>query len=298
LTIGNFDGVHRGHQQIIAQAGMFAAQTGAQVVVITFDPHPLSIVSPEQAPARLMPLEERIRCLGQAGADVVIVLKSDPELLSLEPEDFVEQAIVDKFSPTHIVEGRSFGFGKGRRGNPDLLKQLSPQLGFEFFVVEPVKLQVENCQSVRVSSSLIRELVSEGKVNRAFLCLGRPYALLGVVEHGQLRGRELGYPTANLGHVAQLLPAQGVYAGAARLNEEVSTAAISIGTTPTFGGQQVQIEAFLLDFDRDLYDQPLQLEFWHYLRNQQRFSSVAKLKQQIDSDVKEIRQLASEQGLP
>ncbi|MCH8851733.1 MAG: hypothetical protein IID41_03675, partial [Planctomycetes bacterium] len=182
LTIGNFDGVHRGHQQILAQAGLlqaslFGARTHHKVVVLTFDPHPLEIVSPGRAPERLMPLSEKVCRLAEAGADAVVVAKSEPVLLSLEPHDFIENVIERKFKPSHVVEGWSFGFGKGRKGNADVLRELGAQHGFEVFIVEPVRLQVADDETVLVTSSMIRDLIRTGQVDRAHLCMGRPYAL-------------------------------------------------------------------------------------------------------------------------
>lgn len=294
LTIGNFDGVHRGHQQIIAQAGLLASRSGGAVVVLTFDPHPLAVVSPDRAPAMLMPLSEKTRCLEQAGADAVVVARSEPGLLSLEPETFVEQIIVGKFRPAHVVEGWSFGFGKKRRGTPELLRKLAPRSGFEMFVVDPVKLQVEPDETVLVSSSLVRDLIRQGQVHQAHLCLGRPYALFGIVEKGQARGMGLGFPTANLGGIEQLTPAEGVYAGSAEVQGARFSAAISIGNTPTFESGESQVEAFLLDCDQDLYGRPMRLSFWRHLRAQQKFDSAEALTTQIEDDVRQVRRIAGQ----
>jgi len=289
LTIGNFDGVHRGHQQILAQAGLFGAGTHQKVVVLTFDPHPLEIVNPGRVPERLMPLSEKISRLTQAGADAVVVARSEPALLSLEPADFIESVIERKFKPSHVVEGWSFGFGKGRKGNADVLRDLGARHGFEVFIVEPVRLQVAHNETVLVTSSMIRELIRAGQVDRARLCLGRPYALFGEVAAGHGRGSELGYPTANLGKIDQLIPAEGVYAGRAEAGGRSYDAAVSIGTTPTFGDGSLQVEAFLLDCDVELYGQPMKLEFLRFLRGQQRFESPKALAEQIERDVRQVR---------
>jgi len=289
LTIGNFDGVHRGHQQILAQAGLFGARIQRKVVVLTFDPHPLEIVSPGRAPERLMPLSEKVRRLTQAGADAVVVAKSEPALLSLEPNDFIESVIARKFKPSHIVEGWSFGFGKGRKGNADVLRDLGARHDFDVFIVEPVRLQVAQNETVLVTSSMIRELIRAGQVDRARLCLGRPYALFGEVATGHGRGSKLGYPTANLGKIDQLTPAEGVYAGRAEVCDEFYDAAVSIGTTPTFGDGSLQVEAFLLDCSPEVYGQPMKLEFLRFLRGQQRFKSPDALIEQIEEDVRRVR---------
>ncbi|MCH8149181.1 MAG: bifunctional riboflavin kinase/FMN adenylyltransferase, partial [Planctomycetes bacterium] len=234
LTIGNFDGVHRAHQQLIAQAGLLAANTGGPVVVLTFEPHPLSIVAPERAPERLQSLDEKIECLAQAGADIVVIARSDRALLGLTAEEFVENVIRKRFNPTHIVEGPSFGFGRGRRGTPQRLAELAGAFGCEVLIVEPVMLRLNEGESLLVSSSLIRKLVSEGKVHRAALCLGRPFTLGGTVVEGDRRGRSLGFPTANLDVQDQLLPADGVYAGHTTIDTEQFLCGISVGRRPTF----------------------------------------------------------------
>lgn len=289
LTIGNFDGVHRGHQQILAQAGLFGTRTQGKVVVLTFDPHPLEIVSPGRVPERLMPLSEKICRLTQAGADAVVVARSEPALLSLEPHEFVESVIERKFKPSHVVEGWSFGFGKGRKGNADVLRDLGARHGFDVFIVEPVRLQVADDETVLVTSSMIRELIRAGQVDRARLCLGRPYALFGEVATGHGRGSKLGYPTANLGQIDQLIPAEGVYAGRAEVCGGSYDAAISIGTTPTFGDNSLQVETFLLDCSAELYGQPMKLEFLRFLRGQRRFESPEALTKQIEQDVQQVR---------
>lgn len=290
LTIGNFDGVHRAHQQIIAQAGLFAANTGGRVAVLTFEPHPLTVVSPDKAPARLMPLEEKLRCIAAAGADVAVVARSEPALLGLEAERFVEEIIRRRFGPTHIVEGPSFGFGRGRRGTAELLRTLAAGFGCEVHIVSPVTVQVDEGETLLVSSSLIRGLIREGKVRRAGLCLGRAYALFGEVVHGEHRGRTLSFPTANLAVAKQLIPGDGVYAGWAVTEVGRFASAISIGTTPTFGGGTRRVEAHLLDFDGDLYGRPMRLEFDRPLRGQQAFDSGAALREQLEKDVAAVRE--------
>lgn len=289
LTIGNFDGVHRGHQQLLAQAGLFAADTRGPVIVLTFEPHPLCVVAPGKAPPRLSLPEEKLRLLQQAGADVTVVARSEPSLLGLEAEQFINDIILDRFNPTHIVEGPSFGFGKGRRGTPELLQRVAAGAGCDVHILEPVKLKLDQAETLLVSSSLIRRLVKEGKVRRAALCLGRPYALIGKVVLGKRRGRALGFPTANLAVGDQLVPADGVYAGRVKVGDRHHAAAISIGKTPTFEGGRRQIEAHLLDFEDDLYDTTIRLEFDRWLRKQQRFESAGALLRQLQLDVESVR---------
>ncbi len=294
LTIGNFDGVHRAHQQLLAQAGLFAVNTGGPLVVLTFEPHPLTVVAPTKVPARLSPPDEKLRCLAKAGAEVTVVAKSESALLSLEAERFVEEIIIARFRPTHIVEGPSFRFGRGRRGTPDLLRQVAAGSGCEVRIVDPVTLQIDEGETLMVSSSLIRDLLREGKVRQAALCLGRPYAMIGVVVSGDRRGRTIGFPTANLALSEQLVPGDGVYAGQALVHGDRFMAAINIGNTPTFGGTERRIEAHLLDFDGELLGESVRLELTHRLRDQRAFDSPQGLVRQLQRDVEAVRDCQTE----
>ncbi len=289
LTIGNFDGVHRAHQQLLAQAGLFAADTGGPVVVLTFEPHPLSVVGPRQSPPRLSLLEGKLIALGRAGADLTVVARSEPELLHLEAEQFVEEIIRKKFQPTHIVEGPSFGFGKERKGTPELLKELAGGFGCTVHIVEPVTFQIGEGEELLVSSSLIRYLVADGKVRRAALCLGRNYTIVGDVIRGATRGRTIGVPTANLLTHDQLIPGDGVYAGQATVRGTTHRCAISIGVKQTFGGTERCVEAHLLDFDGNLYGERIELEFSRRIREQQTFPSAEALATQLAEDVRHVR---------
>ncbi|MCH7813606.1 MAG: riboflavin biosynthesis protein RibF [Planctomycetes bacterium] len=308
LTIGNFDGVHCGHQQIIAQAGLLAANIAAPTVVLTFEPHPITILRPDQAPARLTPLPEKLERLRAAGADLVVVAEANRALLSLEAPRFVER-VVARLHPAHIVEGRSFRFGAGRSGTSETLADLGRLHGFNVFIVDPVRLQVDPDTTVEVSSSLIRTLIGQGRVHRASLCLGRRYALVGDVVGGHGRGRGLGFPTANLDACDQLIPGDGVYAGFAWLEGESSDearrwpAAISIGVNPTFAGAsgpsarpERRVEAHLLGPEAEMYGRRLRLEFGIRLRDQKKFDSPQALSNQIARDVEAVRRHADEQA--
>ena len=296
LTIGNFDGVHRAHQQLLAQAGLFAVGTGGPVVVLTFEPHPLTIVAPEKAPARLSTQDQKMRYLAQAGADIVVVARSEPKLLALEATEFISDVIIKLFHPTHIVEGPSFGFGRGRKGSPEMLRDFmagrSDSEGghCEVHIVHPVTVALEDGDESMVSSSLIRKLIAEGKPRRAALCLGRPYMLSGQVVEGDRRGRTLGFPTANLEPVEQLVPKDGVYAGYAVVDGVQHAAAISIGANATFGGVGQRIEAHLLDFDEDIYGATIDLAFQRRLRDHQRFETPELLCEQLRRDVTSVRE--------
>ena len=291
VSVGNFDGLHRGHQEILRTGRELARKCGGQLVAVTFEPHPLRVVAPNRAPATLTPPEEKLRCLASAGVDATLVLASEPGLLGLEPRQFIERIILPRFGPSHMVEGRSFGFGRGRSGNVDTLAQLGRDLGFETVVVPPVRFDVDG-QEERISSSLIRRLIAEGRIADAIQCMGRRYALFGTVAHGRGRGRELGFPTANLQCGDQLVPGEGVYAAIAVLEGapgKSHAAAVSIGHTPTFEDAGLLVEAHLLDFGGTLSGVAMRLEFVSWVREQRKFSGPAQLGAQIERDVEQIR---------
>lgn len=296
LTIGNFDGVHRAHQQLLAQAGLYAANTGGPVVVMTFEPHPLSIIAPDRAPERLTPYEEKMRLLGEAGADLVVVARSDPALLAVEAEAFVDEIVWGRFHPTQIVEGPSFGFGRARRGTPEMLRERAGRHGCETHILSPVTLEIDAHDTLMVSSTVIRGLLREGKARRAALCLGRAYSLFGSVVRGAQRGRTIGFPTANVEPGDQLVPADGVYSGVAKVGDCARACAISIGRTPTFGDGGRLIEAHLLEFDEDVYDAPIRVEFHRWLRGQEKFESPAALVEQLKRDVSAVRRELGTEG--
>lgn len=289
LTVGNFDGFHRAHRRLLEQATAFARAAGNPVVVLTFDPHPLSIVAPQKAPPRLTTTDQKLQLLRDAGADVAVVARSEPELMGIEADRFVEDILIRLFHPTHIVEGPSFGFGRGRKGTPELLTSVAGRFECKVHIVDPVRLALEDDKDAMVSSSLIRNLIAEGRMQDASLCLARPYCVTGVVAEGARRGRTIGFPTANVADIEQLLPGDGVYAGHALVDGQAHSAAISIGRTPTFGAGDRQVEAHLLDFDVDIYGRSIQIDFERRLRDQCTFSSASELTDQLRRDVEAVR---------
>ena len=287
-SIGNFDGVHRGHQRLLRRARQLADR--GPVVVITFDPPPMAILRPEHAPRRLTPLPEKLRLLEQAGVDAAVVLQTDWQLLRMPPAEFLDHLIVPFLSPRWIVEGPSFAFGQGRSGTMATLRALSPRYGYEACEEPAETLDLGDRGGIAtVSSTLIRQLLSDGRATAASLALGRPYALLGRVVPGRGEGARIGFPTINLGYCDQHLPADGVYAGRAELDGHWYRAGISIGCRPTFGGQERVVEAFLLDADSDFYDRMVRLEVVDWLRPQKRLASPAELAAQIEADVEHVR---------
>ncbi len=289
LTIGNFDGLHRGHQQLLAQGAVFAANRKAPLVALTFEPHPIAILRPEAAPPRLMHLDQKLDHLARHGVDVVVIAETTTNLLGLEADRFIER-LVGRLHPTHIVEGATFGFGRGRSGNPDTLRELGDRLGFEARIIPPLQLTIDDDETVTVSSSVIRTLITDGRVHLAALAMGRPYAVTGSVVTGDGRGKGMGFPTANLNDIETLIPGDGVYAGTARVGDVKCLAGISIGTNPTFSGTARKVEAHLLDFHDRVNERTVHVEFGRRLRDQRAFGSTEALVAQIDEDIQAVRE--------
>jgi len=285
LSVGNFDGVHRAHRRLIERAKELALAESAPLILVTFDPHPLTVVSPERAPTPLSTLDDRIELLSTLSPDFIVVLRSEPGLLTLDAEAFARQILHDGFHPIHIVEGPSFGFGKGRKGTPQVLGELAAAWGGRVHIVEPVMISPKEGPPVLVSSSLIRGWLTQGDVERAAEGLGRPYLLRGDVIRGDGRGRGIGFPTANLQPSNQVIPGEGVYVGQAWIAADGYACGISIGRAPTFAGSATRIEAHVLDFSGDLYGQPVALEFHRFLRAQRRFDTVEALRAQLHRDI-------------
>ena len=290
-TIGNFDGVHLGHQRILGRARAEADRLGSAVVAMTFEPPPARLLAPEKAPEPLMHLEQRCAALGVAGADIVLVIRTTRELLNMTPETFIRQVLIERLGPSAVVEGDNFFFGHNRAGNVDTLRAFGAELGFAVHVVEPVLIELEG--RTRISSSLIRQLVRQGRLEDAARGLGRPYTMRGRVVPGRGEGRRMSYPTINLDCGQQLLPADGVYAGTAVLpGDRQYPAALSVGTRPTFGPLARAVEAHLLDYqDGSLYGAVVDVRFLHHLRTQRRFPSAEALRLQMDQDVRHVREL-------
>lgn len=291
LSIGNFDGVHRGHVRLAERMVATARELGGPAVVFTFDPHPAQLLRPEAAPKPLSWTERNAALLGDLGVDAVIVFPTDLAFLELDAAEFFDRIVRERLDARAMVEGPDFFFGHDRSGNVESLQCLCGQAGIRVEVVEPVAAAGQ-----WVSSSRIRALVAAGEVSLAHELLGRTYRIRGIVGHGAGRGRMLGFPTANLEQIVNLLPGQGIYAGRAwpqgpRLRGGFHPAAVSIGPNPTFGEGALKVEAHLLDFDDDLYDWPLELDFLARLRNITRFHSADALIAQMHRDVAETRRI-------
>ncbi len=297
ISIGNFDGVHRGHQALLRAAREQAAAWGAPVVVVTFEPHPLTVLAPHRAPARLASAAEKLDLLRSYGADAVIALTSHAALFALDADAFLA-TIRRACRPRAIIEGESFNFGRDRGGNVETLRDAGARDGFVVQIVPTA-----NCEALAdrpaVSSSAIRGALAAGEVRRAAHLLGRAYRLAGSVGAGAGRGAGLGVATANLEAIEQMTPADGVYAVVAELADgQRRSAAVNVGLQPTFGGTQRTIEAHLLDYAGDLRGQRLALHFIDRLRGQVRFETPAALVAQIQTDIQQVRALTAEEAIP
>lgn len=280
VTIGAYDGVHRGHLHVIGHLRRLAAEGGLETVVLTFDRHPASVVRPESAPLLLTDLDQKLELLAATGVDHTVVLHFDQARSQEEPEDFVREVLAGQLGARVVVVGEDFHFGRRRRGNVELLRAMGDTLGFEVAHVPLLP---------GTSSTEVRRLLAAGDVAGAAELLGRPHQVRGVVEKGDQRGRDLGYPTANVAVPADiLLPAPGIYAG---WYDGEQPAAISVGRRPTFhaGDSPVVLEAYLLDFSGDLYGRAARVSFVSRLRDEERFDSVEALVEQMAVDVEGAR---------
>lgn len=296
LTIGNFDGVHRGHQKIIQQVSSLAEVRGLTSTVMTFDQHPLRLLAPERSPEPLMPMDMKLSIMERFGARRVVVAKCTKELLGLEPGAFVREVVVGAFrgNVKFVVEGPNFCFGKDRAGTIDFLVDRGREVGFETILADPVEVDLPELGRRMVSSSLVRQLLGQGRVDLASMCLGRPYELVGNVIYGVGRGKGLGFPTANLATNEQMLPADGIYAARVRVDDCDYPAAANIGPVPTFDEYKTVVEAFLIDFEGDLYGRRLGLKLVRWLRSPQKFETVPALVEQMHRDVTQVRQILAE----
>jgi riboflavin kinase/FMN adenylyltransferase len=291
VSVGFFDGVHRGHQTIIQRAARAAAERGLRSAVVTFDRHPMEVVNPGSQPKLLMTLQRRARTLAQQNVDLLVVLPFDDELRHREPDDFVDHVLVHPLQARHVVVGNNFRFGHRARGDVAMLTDFGPSRGM---TVEGVTLL--DLDGTVISSTEIRRAIDGGDVALAARMLGRPYCVDGVVVRGDQRGKTLGYPTANLQVSRRVaVPRRGIYAGMFTCAGVQQPSVTNVGINPTFGGQELRVEAYLLDYTGDLYGVEGSVDFRHRLRDELRFDSAEALVQQMDADVVEARRLL---GLP
>ena len=289
LALGNFDGLHRGHLKIIERVKRGAAERGGTPMAMTFDPHPPRVVRPDKAPPLLMTKEQKIEALHQAGVTAVAVVRFTHEMSQWDPEMFVRTVLVEWLRVSEVWVGANFLFGHGRSGNFSLLRTLGLRYGFRADKIDPVRYK-----DFVVSSTRVRRLVSEGRMDEAGALLGHAYYVDGVIVEGKKRGRELGFPTANLRTANELVPPPGVYATTMTVDGIVHAAVTSIGLNPTFGDlQEPAIETYLLDYSGDLYRRQVRLGFVQRLRDERQFPDVDALRAQIEADVRRAERLFS-----
>ena len=293
LALGNFDGMHRGHLKIIERVRRGAEERGATAVAMTFDPHPSKIVRPDKAPPLLMTHQQKLEALARGGMHGVAIVRFTPELAQWDPETFVRSVLVEWLHVAEVWVGANFLFGHDRSGTFSLLRSLGARYGFRAEKIDPVRYK-----DFVVSSTRVRRLIAEGRVDEAGALLGHHYALDGTVVQGQKRGRELGFPTANLCAENELVPPAGVYATTASIDGLAYPAITNIGTRPTFESGDVHIiETHVLDFDKDMYGSKLRLGFVQRLRDEKKFDGVDALKAQIEADRNRARDLFDRMGL-
>ena len=288
VTVGTFDGVHRGHQAVLREVCERAEATGSRSVLLTFHPHPLRIVRPEHAPPLLTTPLEKKEILAETGLDFAVFVAFTPALSDFEPERFVREVLVGRVGVTELVIGYDHGFGRGRSGDTETLHRLGREIGFDVDVVEPV-----TTEEAAVSSTSIRKAIQDGEMEAAARGLGRPYSMRGVVVRGEGRGHDLGFPTANLevSGGEKLVPPAGIYAVRGVLREGTFDGALHIGPRPTFRGSPPAVELHLMDFEGDLYGEIVRVDFAKRLREVRPFASAAELVDQMEADVEEARRV-------
>ena len=291
VTVGTFDGVHRGHWEVLETIRRRALETSRRSVLVTFHPHPLRIVRPEHAPPLLTTPVEKKEILAESGLDYAVFLSFTPLLASYSPRRFVEEILVGRLGVKELVIGYDHGFGRGRSGDAETLKRIGAELGFTVDVVPPVHADGEP-----ISSSRIRKAVQEAEMERARLGLGRPYSFRGWVVRGEGRGHSLGFPTANLAVTSseKLVPPPGIYAVHGILRRGTRPGALHVGPRPTFRGSPPTIELHLLDFEGDLYGEEVRVDFVRYLREVRPFASVEELVRQMRDDCALARRVLDE----
>ncbi|MFN0278691.1 MAG: bifunctional riboflavin kinase/FAD synthetase [Pyrinomonadaceae bacterium] len=293
LTLGVFDGLHLGHQRIMQTVVERAKAVGAHATAITFDPHPRAVLHPESAPPLLQTLDQRLASLEVLGIEQVIVVKFDREFANQPAENFLTDIIHDRLHAKEVYLGKGFAFGKDRGGNINLLRKMSEELGFIADEVEEVQMRGQ-----RISSSAIRNLLAEGRINLARRMLGRPYGVEGVIIRGNRRGHTIGFPTANLKPHNRVIPRYGVYATATLIDGIWRKSITNIGVRPTFEQtQEPSIETYVFDFEGDLYGDVLRVRFLHRIREEQKFNGIEELKVQIEKDTSRARNYFHHQGV-
>jgi riboflavin kinase / FMN adenylyltransferase len=280
VTLGNFDGIHLGHQALIRSIVEGGKRLASPSVVLTFEPHPLKVLAPHRAPKLILTHKDKMRLFQSFGVDIVVIQNFDPAFANVEPEDFVRKFLVERLKTKEIWLGRDLRFGKGRKGSVDDLIRWGNAFGFTVATIAPIVVE-----GTRISSSRIRELVEQGRVDEAMPLLGRYHFISGRVVEGHRRGRGLGFPTANIASRNEVLPLDGIYATLLQIGNNQLLSVSNIGTNPTFGDGPRTIESFVLQFDRDIYGESVKLSFVKRIREEKKFDSADQLVAQMRRDV-------------
>jgi riboflavin kinase / FMN adenylyltransferase len=291
-TMGNFDGIHLGHQTLVRTTVEESKRLGYPSTVLTFEPHPLKILAPERAPLLILTFEDKMALLEAIGVDIVVAQRFDRQFASIAADDFVRRFLVDRLKVKKLWVGRDLRFGRGRKGGTDDLLRLAPGAGFEVGVVDPILID-----GVRISSSRIRQLVEAGRVNEVRPMLGRYHFVSGRVVTGHRRGQTLGFPTANIATETEVVPLNGIYATLIQLKNKQWLSVSSVGVNPTFGGGPRTVESFILDFEGDLYGQGVKLSFVQRIREEKNFVRIEDLITQMHEDVNRAKTMFKELGL-
>lgn len=286
LTIGNFDGVHLGHQAILKKIVSRAKEAGGSSIVFTFEPHPLKVIAPDKDIRLITSCDEKTRLLEDAGVDAVICANFTREFAEQDSDEFVKNVLHEKIGVAEIYIGHDYAFGKGRKGTISHLKELGKRYGFYVGVIEPVVID-----DAVVSSSRIRQMILDGNVDNAARLLGRNYALTGIVVKGAGRGRKLGFPTANIELPSELIPKDGVYAVKVKKGDKAYDGVANIGNKPTFKNERFGVEAYLFDFNESLYNETLEIEFVKRIRNERAFKNAEELIAHMKDDVSAAKEI-------
>jgi riboflavin kinase/FMN adenylyltransferase len=291
-TMGNFDGIHLGHQALVRNTVQESARLGCPSTVLTFEPHPLKVLAPERAPPLILSYEDKLALLQSFGVDIVIAQRFDREFASIAAEDFIHRFLVNRLKVKKLWVGRDLRFGQDRKGGTDNLLLLAPGAGFEVGVLDPILLG-----GVRISSSRVRQLVEDGRVDEVRPMLGRYHFVSGHVVTGHHRGQELGFPTANIASQTEVVPLNGIYATLIQLKNKQWLSVSSIGVNPTFGAGPRTVESFILDFEGDIYGESVKLSFVKRIRDEKKFAMVTDLVAQMHEDVTRAKAVFNELAL-
>jgi riboflavin kinase / FMN adenylyltransferase len=289
VTMGNFDGIHLGHQTLILKTVEDSKQQGYPSTVLTFEPHPLKVLAPGRAPLLILSYEDKMALFQSFGVDIVIAQSFDRQFASIAADDFVRRFLVDRLKVRKLWVGRDLRFGRSRRGEVNDLVRLAPDGGFQVGVLDPILLE-----GVRISSSRIRQLIQEGRVDEVRPMMGRYHFVSGHVVTGHRRGRDLGFPTANISSATEVVPLDGIYATLLQIKNKQWLSVSNIGVNPTFGDGPRTIESFIFDFDDDIYGESVKLSFVKRIREERKFVTVKDLVTQMHEDVKHAKAIFKE----